>query len=76
MGFLIESPALAEAVADALGRGLGERAYRVHIAADGRMQWVERSAAGERVHDDEPGASLLKRLGLGLLSVLPIEWML
>ena len=76
MGFLIESASLAEAVAGALGRGLRERTYLVRLDASGRMQWVERSGDGERVHDDEPGASLLKRLGLGLLSVLPIEWML
>jgi len=76
MGFVIESPAMAETLADTLNRELPALAYRVRLDPAGRMQWVERTAAGEVVHDSEPGASLFRRIALGVLSVLPIEWML
>jgi hypothetical protein len=52
-------------------------AYEVHLTPDGQsLQWVERSAAGEKVFDTEPETSAMRRLGVGVMSVLPIEWLL
>ena len=52
-------------------------AYEVRLTDDGEaLQWIERGPAGEKRHDTEPGAGALRRLGVKLLSLLPIEWLL
>jgi outer membrane protein assembly factor BamD len=51
-------------------------AYEVRLAADGGLEWHERGAAGERVHRTEPGTTGMQRFGVGVLSRLPIEWLL
>lgn len=78
LGFLIDSPALAQGMAQSLQAGLARRVYEVRRAADGSLRWVERSGSddGERVHDEEPGTGLALRLAVRLLSWLPIEWLL
>ncbi len=43
---------------------------------DGRLEWIERTAAGETRHDVEPGSSWIQRFSVDLLSILPIDWML
>ena len=47
-------------------------------APDGAgLQWIERTASGEeKRYDSEPETGLLKRWGVKLLSILPIEWLL
>jgi hypothetical protein len=42
------------------------------FAADGGLEWVE----GDVSLRSEPGTGVLKRLWIGVLSVLPIEWLL
>lgn len=77
MGFVIDSPQLADAVSSALDRGAATYAYEVQLASDGRsLQWVERTPQGEVRYDSEPNTGFLKRLGVGFMSILPIEWML
>jgi len=56
-----------------LRTNLLEDAYRVQLSADGRMQWVETTADGTIVHDEEPGTTFWRRLGVRLLSLLPID---
>jgi putative cardiolipin synthase len=77
MGLVIDSPALAQRVADGFDTTVPLLAYEVRLAPDGQhLQWIERNATGETVHDTEPGTGLLRRLGVGLLSLLPIDWLL
>ncbi len=77
LGFIIDSPALAQALEQAFERDLPTRVYGVRLGEDGRLAWVERRENGpDVVHRREPGITLGRRLWLGLLSVLPIEWML
>ncbi len=77
MGLVIESPALARMLAQGFDAQVPLLAYEVRLAPDGRgLQWVERSAAGEKVFDTEPDTSAMRRLGVGVMSVLPIEWLL
>jgi putative cardiolipin synthase len=75
MGILVESEAIALLLSDALDRNLPQLAYEV-VLADGRLQWIERTAAGEIRHDTEPGVGTLKRFWVDFLSILPFEWML
>lgn len=76
MGFLINSPALAEAIADGFSNEIPIHAYQVQLNHVGGLQWVEQGAEKQIVHDREPGTSVLRRLGVSLLSLLPIEWLL
>ena len=77
LGLVIDSPALAQAMADAFDKTVPRAAYEVVLAPDGRgLQWIERSAAGEKRYDTEPDTSWLRRSGVGVLSVLPIDWLL
>ncbi len=77
MGLVIDSPVLARGLAEAFDTTVRWVAYEVRLTPDGlSLQWIERTAAGETVHDTEPGTSLMLRMGVGVLSVLPIEWLL
>lgn len=76
MGFVIDSPAMARAIADAFAGSIPARAYSVRLSDAGALQWVEQRDGKEIVHDEEPGAGLWLRAFVGVLSVLPIEWLL
>ena len=76
MGFVIESPTLAGQIAEGFETVVPERAYRVRLASDGGLEWVERVDGKEVVHQDEPGATPMKKIGVSILSWLPIEWLL
>jgi cardiolipin synthase C len=72
MGVVVESPRLAARLSAGLDERLPEFAYEVRLSADGSLEWIE----GDVRHSTEPGAGLLRRLWLGFLSILPIEWLL
>jgi putative cardiolipin synthase len=76
MGVVIESPTLAKALAVSLDQRLALFAYEVVLTPQGTLNWIERTPGGEIVHDTEPKTGALKRMGVGVLSVLPIEWLL
>ena len=76
LGFVIESPALASSMADVFVNTVPEIAYRVQLTDGGQLRWVERRNGETLTHDSEPGAGLLQRTWVGLLSILPIEWLL
>jgi putative cardiolipin synthase len=73
MGVVIDSPSLAARLSSALDSGLPRDAYEVRLAKDGRsLEWV----AEGKVYGAEPGAGFFRSLWIGLLSLLPIEWLL
>ena len=77
LGLVIRSPVLAQRMATAFDVDFPMRAYEVRLAEDGEsLYWIERTPSGETRYDSEPGAGPLKRLGVGILSLLPIEWLL
>ena len=76
MGLVIESPALAAQIAAAFEDDIPGRSYRVTLSERGRLQWSERHENGEIVHTTEPGTGWLKRLGVALMALLPIDWLL
>ena len=52
-------------------------AYEVRLAGDGRASSGSSArTAGEVRHSSPPQAGLLRRLWIGFLSILPIEWLL
>lgn len=76
LGFLIESPALAQAMAQSLQAELPQRVYQVRLAPDGSLLWIEPAEGGQRAHGQEPGTGAGLRWTVRVLSWLPIEWLL
>lgn len=76
MGFVIDSPALASAMAERFADELPTRAYQVGLGDTGRLRWIDRQDGVEIVREAEPGTSVWRRLSVTVLSVLPIEWLL
>ena len=77
MGVVLESPRLASALGDAFDREVPRKAYEVVLAAGGNsVEWIERTDAGEVRHTSTPGVGALRMLWMGVLAILPIEWLL
>ena len=77
MGLVIDSPTLAQGLAEAFDTIVPLAAYEVRLAPEGRgLEWIERSAAGEKRYDTEPETTWLLRAKVEFLSILPIEWLL
>ncbi len=77
MGLVIESPVLAQRLAAFFDADVPRIAYEVRLAPDGRnLEWIERTASGEMRYDVDPGTSWFLRMGVDMLSILPIEWLL
>ena len=77
MGVLIASRTLAQRLAQGFDDIVPLVAYEVRLQADGHsLEWIERSAAGEKRYETEPGTSWTTRGKVDLLSILPIEWLL
>lgn len=77
LGVVIDTEALARQIEAAFDARMPAGSYEVRLDEHGRLYWLQREAGGSQVrHDGEPGAGLLKRLGIGVLALLPIEWLL
>jgi cardiolipin synthase C len=76
MGFVIQSPVLAAAIAGVFRDSVPERAYRVRIGTDGLLQWTELRSGLPVVFDQEPGTSIWRRLSVMFMSLLPIDALL
>ncbi|MES2760345.1 MAG: phospholipase D family protein [Pseudomonadota bacterium] len=76
MGFLIDSPAMALQLKATLDGGLAQRAYEVKLAPDGSIYWIEDQQGVAIRHDTEPGTSFWRRLGVRVMSWMPIDWLL
>ena len=77
MGLVIDSPALAGKLGQAMRGSIPQRAYQVLLQPDGTLYWIARDAQGGITrYDTEPGTSVWKRMGVAILSVLPIDWLL
>jgi putative cardiolipin synthase len=76
MGVVIDSPARAQAIAEKFADSIPARAYKVRLSEAGKLQWVEQVDGKELVYDQEPGVGFWRRVGVSVLSALPIEWLL
>ena len=75
LGFVIDCPALARAIAEEFRTTIPEHAYKVSLA-DGAVRWEERRDGKTLVFETEPHASLWQRIVVAVISLLPIEWLL
>jgi putative cardiolipin synthase len=76
LGLVIRSPRLASELSDLFDTQIPALAYEVRLGADGRLEWLEREGDATRLLRREPGRTALKAIGLGVLSILPIEQLL
>ena len=76
MGFLIDSPAIAQGSTRMFDEVLISRSYQPEL--QGRdMVWKDPQPDGSVVvMDHEPGLDMLDRVAVYVLNVLPIEWLL
>ena len=75
LGFVIDSPKLADAISHTFETHVPESAYRVELE-DGELRWIEQHHGEVIHHEHEPGAGLMKRGAAWLFSLMPIEWLL
>ena len=77
MGLVIDSPTLAQRLAERFDTAAPMIAYEVRLGPDGqRLEWIERTPAGEMRYDTEPGTSWFQRRSVDFYSILLIDWML
>jgi putative cardiolipin synthase len=77
MGLVIDSPTLAQRLAEGFDTSVPLVAYEVRFGPDGHsLVWTERTAAGETRYDTEPGTSWFQRWSVDVLSIFPVDWML
>jgi len=75
LGFVIDSPALTNALARKITGLLPEFSYRLHLQ-DGAVQWTEQRDGAQLVFHRDPHTGWLKRLGVSILTLLPLEELL
>jgi putative cardiolipin synthase len=76
LGFVIDSPSLAQQIRAAFVNRVSASAYEVRLTDDGELYWIEQQNGALVRYDTEPGTSFWERAGLRFISVLPIEWLL
>jgi putative cardiolipin synthase len=77
MGLLIDSAELAGRLTQTFDKDIPQVAYEVRLAGDGgSLEWIDRTASGEKRYDSEPEVGLMRRGLVRFLSWLPIDWML
>lgn len=73
LGFLIDSPALAEALSQRLDEMLPTLAFAVQPGPARQLEWIEEHDGARQAHRREPGVSVWRRLAVAAFSALPIE---
>ena len=77
MGLVIESPTLAQRLAEFFDTIVPFAAYEVRLASDGRtLEWIERTGSEVKRYDTEPETRWFRRFRVDFMSILPIEWLL
>lgn len=76
LGFLIESPALANRLSGLFEAQIPANSYEVRLDNEGELYWLESTPRGSIRHDQEPETGFMRRLGVSVMAVLPIDWLL
>ncbi len=76
LGFVIDSPVLAQKIEAAFSDNIPAHSYKVHLSNTGQLYWTERRGDQLVRYDREPGTSVWRRAAVWFLSLLPIEWLL
>ena len=76
LGFVVDSPSLAQRVNHAFYDEIPAHAYHVKLTANDRLYWTEQRDYGVQTYTAEPNASVWRRVAVQLFSWLPIEGLL
>ncbi len=76
LGFVIDSPRLAQRINQAFYDEIPAHAYQVKLNQAGRIYWVEQGDKVVQTHTSEPNTSVWRRVSVRLISWLPIEGLL
>jgi|TARA_R100000501_G_scaffold2606_2_gene6372 putative cardiolipin synthase len=76
LGIVIASEDLAEAMRAAFDDAIGAGTYRLVVADDGGLGWIDQRDDDPAVERTEPGTSIWSRGIVRVLARLPIEWLL
>jgi putative cardiolipin synthase len=76
MGFVIDSPVLADRISKSFDVRVPAEAYEVRLSPEHKVYWLEKKDGTVVRHDIEPGTSAEQRTGVGLMAMLPIDWLL
>jgi putative cardiolipin synthase len=76
LGFVMDSPVLAQRIEAAFHDSIPANSYEVHLSNSGQLYWTEQRDGRLLRHDREPDTSRRLRAAVWLLSRLPIEWLL
>jgi putative cardiolipin synthase len=73
LGFVIESPALAQDIERTFATRVPDDAYEVHLSDEGQLYWIAHESGRTVRYDKEPGTSFWMRALVWFLSFLPID---
>lgn len=77
LGFVIDSPELAQRMGARLDAATPLIAYELRLSEAGKLRWIERHGDGtEIVYETEPGTTRWRRAMVAFFALLPIEWLL
>lgn len=76
LGFMIQSPQLAEDIHRVFDQSLRGHAYKVELDASNRLQWISYVQGERQILHQEPNSHWFKRTLLHLAGLLPIDWLL
>jgi len=76
MGFLIDSPEMAQQIVGVFDNQLPRIAYRVELGENGKLRWIGGTGPNAPVYDVEPHTTWYSRALVTFLGWLPIEWLL
>jgi putative cardiolipin synthase len=76
LGLVIDSPELASQIEATFLALVPQVAYSVRLDQNGKLHWIEQNGDKEIRHDTEPNTTWYGRLGVWMLSILPIESLL
>jgi cardiolipin synthase C len=73
LGFVIESPALAQDIERTFATRFPSQAYQVHLSDKGQLYWTARESDRTVRYDKEPGTNFWLRGFVWFVSFLPID---
>ena len=76
LGFVIDSPDLAQEIEAAFHDGIAANSYELHLSNTGALYWTEHRGDELMRYNHEPGTSWWLRAAVWFLARLPIEWLL
>ncbi|WP_442862812.1 phospholipase D-like domain-containing protein [Acinetobacter sp. ME22] len=76
IGVVLDSPNLAKAIHDTLDQNIDAYSYELSLTPEQKIQWTRQTSNFHKVYPHEPNMKWWQKIGLKLISWLPIEGMM